>query len=259
MFRVNSLNLSRLIIYPLSLKIVQITDPHLIAPSERLMELDVNQRLIDVLEHARSFEPDAYFLSGDCANEPVQEVYHRLRPLLDALGKPYYLAAGNHDDRQMMRNAFFLKGHGQEPIHGLIEVKNRHFLLLDTSPGTLDGEQVQWLSRALNQYPEADIVMHHPPIPMGVRFMDEKYPLRETDALLSVLSYDGRPRKVFCGHYHSARTVDYRNLQIHLCPPTSFYIDPDLSEFRLMDQMPGYLRLQWSEDGRFHATPSYLE
>lgn len=224
------------------------------------MGLDVNQRLAAVLSHAEAFEPDAYFLTGDCcASDPDQEVYHRLRPLLDELEKPYYLAVGNHDDRAMMRNAFFLEGHGQDPVHGLVKVKDRHFLLLDTSRGSVDEAQVFWLGRALNQYPGADIIMHHPPIPMKVRFMDDNYPLRDTGPLLRVLTYDGRPRKVFCGHYHTGRTLNYRNLQIHLCPPTSFYIDPDYPDFRREARKPGYLRLEWGDDGSFCAAPIYVD
>lgn len=238
---------------------MQITDPHLLAPRERLMGLDVNTRLRAVLAHAQGFAPDAYFLTGDCcAHEPVQEVYHQLRPVLDDLGKPYYLAPGNHDDRAMMRNAFFLKGHGQRTIHGLVRVKQRSFLFLDTSTGTVDEKQIDWLVRALAQYPDADIVMHHPPIPMGVRFMDEKYPLRKTERLLGALTSDGRQRRIFCGHYHCGRMVQFRNLQVHLCPPTSFYIDPDPNDFRRDARQPGYLRLSWEEDGTFSAAPTYV-
>lgn len=239
---------------------MQITDPHLLAPPERLMGLDVNARLQAVLAHAQGFEPDAYFLTGDCcAQEPIQEVYHRLRPVLDQLGKPYYLAAGNHDDRAMMRNAFFLKGHGQQTIHGLLKIKERHFLLLDTSAGTVDQPQLDWLAKALVQYPDADIVMHHPPVPMGVRFMDGKYPLQETDTLIEVLTADGRPRRVFCGHYHCGRMAQFQNLQVHLCPPTSFFIDPDSADFRREAQQPGYLRLSWEDNGTFHAAPVYVD
>ena len=244
----------------MSVKIVQITDPHLLAPGEELMGLDVNRRLRAVLAHAQAFAPDAYLLTGDfCAHDPVQEVYHRLRPLLDQLGKPYYLAAGNHDDRTMMRNAFFLDGHGQDPVSGLVQIRDRHFLMLDTALGSVDKGQVEWLSRAINQYPDADIIMHHPPVPLGVNFMDEKYPLRDTDDLLQVLTYDEKQRRVFCGHYHNARTVHYRNLEIHLCPPTSFYIDPDPLDFNQEFRRPGYLRLTWGDDGSFIAAPSYVE
>lgn len=223
------------------------------------MGLDVNDRLQAVLDHAKGFNPDAYFITGDCcAQEPVQEFYHQLRPRLDALQKPYYLAAGNHDDRSMMRNAFYLHGQDQEPVFGLIQVKDRNFLLLDSSKGTVDDEQVEWLSRALNQYPDADIVMHHPPIPMGVRFMDAKYPLRDTDLLLRALTYGERQRRVFCGHYHSGRTVTYRNLQIFLCPPTSFFIDPVAPDFLPQDLPPAYQQLEWMEDGSFRSAIIYV-
>ncbi len=76
------------------------------------MGLDVNSRLQRVLEHAATSNPDAYFLTGDfCAQEPEQDIYHQLRVVLDKLGKPYYLTPGNHDDRGMLRNAFYLEGH----------------------------------------------------------------------------------------------------------------------------------------------------
>jgi Icc protein len=243
----------------LSIKIAQITDLHLLAQGKQLMGLDVYKRLLQVIEHAKTFDPDAYFITGDCcAQEPVQEVYHMLRPILDGLGKPYYLAAGNHDDRRMMRNAFFLEGHNHEPIKGGIEVKGKHFLLLDTSPGHVDQDQVFWLSRALNQYPDADIVMHHPPILMGPSFMDQKYPLMDTDDLLRVLTYDGRPRKVFCGHYHCGRTASYRNLQVFLCPPTSFFIDPTTDEFKEQELPPAYRQLEWTDSGGFRAASIYV-
>lgn len=231
----------------MSTKIAQITDIHLLAPGEKLMGLDVNDRLQKVLEHAARFEPDAYFITGDCcARAPDQETYHRLRPVLDGLGKPYYLIPGNHDDRAMMRNAFYLEGHGQEAVKGLVRVNENDFLFLDSSAGSVDEEQINWLAKALKQYPEADIVMHHPPIPMGVRFMDDRYPLQDTDQLLRVLTYDGRPRRVFCGHYHSARTVAYRNLHVHQCPPTSFFIDSISPDFKQIKLPPAYLQLEWT-------------
>lgn len=223
------------------------------------MGLDVNARLQIVLDHALAAEPDAFFITGDCCAEaPMQEIYHQLRPRLDALGKPYYLSPGNHDDRAMLRNAFFLEGHNDAPIKGLIRVNDQDFLFLDTTYGELEAEQLIWLEEALSLYPGAAIVMHHPPIPMGVCFMDEKYPLRNTEKLLGLLTADETLRQVFCGHFHSGRSVSHQNLTVHLCPPTSFFIDPGASEFRRLDLPPAYQMLEWTDEGDFRLVPHYV-
>jgi Icc protein len=218
-------------------RIAQITDLHLLPPGELLMGLDVNARLDSVLAHALAREPDAIFLTGDfCAIEPDQEMFHQLRARLDLLHIPYYLTPGNHDDREMLRNAFYLDGHNYEPIRGLIRVKGHNFLFLDSSPGMVDGDQVKWLSRALVTYPDATIVMHHPPVPLGVAFMDSRYPLRQPEELLAA----------------------WKNLEVHLCPPTSFFINPDNKTFEQEMLPPGYLMLEWPKEGGFRVIPYYV-
>jgi len=240
-------------------KIAQITDLHLLAPGAELMGLDVNARLRVVLEHVVASGAGAVFLTGDCCAEaPVQEIYHQLRARLDTLNLPYYLSPGNHDDRGMMRNAFFLEGHNNEPIKGLVRVDDQDFLFLDTTFGEIEEEQLDWLHKAVSSYPHAAIVMHHPPVPMGVRFMDKKYPLRNTGRLIGILTEDGAPRRVFCGHFHSGRTTCYRNLTVHLCPPTSFFIDPAADEFVRLDLPPAYQMLEWTDEGDFRLVPHYV-
>ncbi len=237
----------------MALKLVQLTDPHLLHPGEMLMDLDVEARWESVLEAAARHDPDAFCLTGDfCAHEPRWEVYARLRPRLDRLGIPYFVTTGNHDDRGMLRQAFGLPGNGDGPLFGIAEVKGYPLLFLDSGPGVVDHRQLDWLEGALLEYPEAPIFVHHPPVPMGVRFMDEKYPLRETGRLLSILTADGRPRRVFCGHYHTPRVVSHCNLEVYLCPPTSFFIRPESADFDMEPHYPGYLLLNWADNGDFH-------
>ena len=239
----------------MALRIVQLTDLHLLSPGELLMGLDVQQRFQRVLAAARQLQPEAYLLTGDfCAHEPVYAVYERLKPQLDGLDAPYYLAAGNHDDPQMLRRAFGLQGMAGAPIYYRVDLKDQSFLVLDTSPGELDREQVDWLATQLRQVPEATIVMHHPPVPLGVKFMDQKYPLRTTDRLYEILTADGTRRRVLCGHYHSVRMVTHRNLDVYLCPPTSFFINPQAEEFELRERGPGYQLLEWLDNGDFRCS-----
>ncbi len=239
----------------MALRIVQLTDPHLLTPGEELMGLDVGARFEAALQLATKLHPDAIFLTGDfCAHEPVAEVYRRLRRRLDGLRVPYFVTAGNHDDRRMMREAFPLPGCGDEALNQVVELKGRAFLILDSSPGYVDDQQLDWLARALADYPGADIVMHHPPLPLGIQFMDETYPLRDTDRLLALLTADGNRRRIFCGHYHANCVVSHRNLEVMLCPPTSFFIDPSASGFELEPHPPGCQLMEWTDEGDFLYT-----
>ena len=239
----------------MALRLVQITDPHLLNPGEQLMGLEVEKRLRAVLKDAERHEPDGYCITGDfCAHDPRPEVYARLRPILDDLGKPTLLIAGNHDDRSMMRDAFVLAGTGGEPIYGATTIADNTLLYLDSSEGRVGEQQLDWLEKALHDYPDAPLFMHHPPLEMGVQFMDRKYPLRDTDRLLQLLGADGHRRRVFCGHYHTSRMVSRGSLDVFLCPPSSFFIRPAAEDFELEPHYPGYLLLEWSDAGDFRCS-----
>lgn len=223
------------------------------------MGLDVNERLRRVLDHVAARRPDAYLFTGDfCAAEPDAAAFALLADYLSELGAPWYVSPGNHDDRALIRQALDLPGQDDEPHHRAVTVNDREFLILDSVPARVDDDQLAWLSDRMIARPNADIVVHHPPLPLGVRFMDEKYPIRDDGRLLKVLLADGRPRRVFCGHYHSHRTVTHANVTVHLCPPTSFFINPDADEFQQDNLPPAYLWLEWTADGSFRAAPTFV-
>ena len=224
------------------------------------MDLDVEARFRAVLRAAAEYAPDALFVTGGCcAHEPVATVYTRMAPLTHELGVPVHVIPGNHDDRAMLRAAYDLPGQDQEPIRYARSIGNEVFLFLDTSTGRVDDGQLDWLDEALAQEPNANIVMHHPPVPCGVEHMDAKYPLRATDRLLELLTRDGNRRRIFCGHYHASRTVTYRNLEVYLCPPTSFFIDPRGEKFQLHHRPPGFLLLEWPGNGQFRCADIVVE
>ena len=238
-----------------ALRIAQLTDPHLLLPpGNQLMGLDTLDRFRRCLAAAVAARPAALFLTGDfCAQEPDPAVYAWLRPRLDETGLPYYLLAGNHDDRRALRQSFDLPGAGNEPIHYTTELAGHHFVCLDSSPGELDGDQLPWLDAQLRAHPAAFVFVHHPPAPLGVRFMDEHHPIRDGGALLRALSEHG-PRHVFCGHYHAGRDVHRPDgITVHCCPPTSFHISPDPADFHLDPLAPAWRLLELTDNGELRV------
>ena len=224
-----------------------------------MMGIDPTDRFERALAAAREYDPDVYWFTGDfCAREPQPWVFDFLAPRLTALGKPYVIAAGNHDERAMMRAAFDLPGAETDPVLQQMDIKGRQFLVLDTRYGIMEEEQLNWLEEELRQFPHADIIMHHPPFKMGLPFMDDNYALRDTERLHELLFGLDRPVRVFCGHYHCQRFLRHRNVLVHLCPPTSFFIQPNAPEFVQDFLPPAYQQIEYRADGEVRVVPVYV-
>ncbi|OAV44138.1 metallophosphoesterase [Lewinella sp. 4G2] len=241
------------------LKIAQITDLHLLPPGECLMGLDVVARFERVMAHAAKFQPDVYFFTGDfCAAMPEEREIFWLGNRLFELEVPYFVVPGNHDDRTMLRNAFELPGDGDEPILQRVTIKDRTFLLLDTRYAKVGDAQINWLREQLKDLGSANIIMHHPPLKVGKPFMDDNYSLDEAQKVLQVLQEHDAPVVVYCGHYHSSRTIIDGNVTVHICPPTSFFIKPDAAVFEQDELPPAYQQIVYVGTGKRTVTPFYL-
>ncbi|WP_245458628.1 MULTISPECIES: metallophosphoesterase [unclassified Mesorhizobium] len=85
------------------MKIIQLSDPHLMAPGGRLHGSDPLTRLEACLadigrNHA---DADLVVISGDLTNDGDRAAYAALRQALAGLVPPCRLMLGNHDDRAL--------------------------------------------------------------------------------------------------------------------------------------------------------------
>ena len=144
------------------MKIIHVTDPHLIAPGEELWDLDTTARLDGCLTDIARWHGDADFcvISGDLTDKGETAAYLWLRNRLESFPLKTFLLMGNHDNRDAFRevnsgvacddNGFIQQSHVTE--HGT-------FLFLDTlkgggvSEGRYCAERRAWLARALEQPP----------------------------------------------------------------------------------------------------------
>jgi 3',5'-cyclic AMP phosphodiesterase CpdA len=103
-----------------SMKIIQITDIHLVDRGKRLHGLDPTHRLEACIANINTKNPDADLcvltaknpdadlcvLTGDLAHNGTIGAYENLRDLLRNLSIPYHFIIGNHDNRENFRKVF---------------------------------------------------------------------------------------------------------------------------------------------------------
>lgn len=195
------------------MKIIHLSDLHLVAPGDTLHGLDPQERLQRCVAHIRAFHADAAFvvLTGDLTHSGEPAGYEATRAILAELPMPLHVTIGNHDSRDAFRAAF---PHTPVSEGGFVQeafdTPEGCFIVLDThEPGRAEGglcdRRLAWLEGQLrNSSGPVLLCLHHPPFRVGLARMD-RIRLLNGDLLLAVLRpHLGRVRHLFVGHLHRA-------------------------------------------------------
>lgn len=245
--------------------IAQISDTHL-RSSGRLLHghIDTERALDACIDHVGRLvpAPDVVLATGDLADDGLPEDYARLRRAFDRLSMPVYVIPGNHDQRELLREAFVDKGYlpsRGEFLHYTVEAYPLRLIGLDTVlPGEVGGAlcpaRLAWLGDRLAEQPERQtlIFMHHPPFSTGIGFMDSP-PLEGAEELRRLILGNPQVRQIVCGHIHRAIHVSWGGTTAAIAPSTVYQMNlafrPD-EGFYLVDQPPGVALYLWREDFR---------
>lgn len=192
------------------MRIIQISDSHIAH--------DIPQRLVDLNTcidsiNKLSSAPDIVIHTGDIAHNGLEEEYIAARKSLVKLKTPYYILAGNKDNRNQMKQVFndqsYLQQHPKF-IQYSIEQFTTRVLILDTlsdssNKGELCDERLSHLEQmiAYDMNKPAVVFMHHSPfevkeIPDPLQFDNWS----QVDALDKLLSSHSNVQGVYCGHVH---------------------------------------------------------
>ena len=196
------------------LKFLVMSDLHLVASPELAHGLDSAERLVVGVESINQEYPDADFcvLAGDLVDRGDKEAYQRLKAIMQPLKIPYYLALGNHDDREAFLSVFG-RAHCDSNGHVqcVIDHKGYRVIVLDSleagrHTGVLCEKRLAWLRDQLKaglDRPVIVIIHHHV---NKVRFFMDDYLLENPNELLDVLRIHPDVRHVISGHVHISTT-----------------------------------------------------
>ncbi len=196
------------------MKIIHLTDTHLMPPGRTLYGLDPRARLraclADIAAHHR--QADLCVITGDLAHAGQGEAYAVLRECLEGFPLPVRLLLGNHDDRPAFVDAF--PEAPRDPagfVQSSLDSALGRFLFLDTllagsHGGAYCRARRDWLARMLEEIPDSPVLlfMHHAPVLFGLPGMDA-LKLRDLEAFRATLApHKARIRHIFFGHVHRA-------------------------------------------------------
>jgi Icc protein len=236
------------------MRLLQFTDPHLYADRQgRLRGVETLAALHKVIEHAQAnhWPCDGILATGDLVQDDPGG-YATFREVFDSLGVPIYCIPGNHDDLPAMRAALTAAPY---QMGGTIRNGAWQVVLLDScidgeAGGHLSATSLDALDRALTAGRDlhALVCLHHQPIPMGSRWLDQ-VGLANGPDFLATLDRHRNVRGVLWGHVHQAYDGDRKGVEFMSTPSTCAQFLPGSEHFELDRRPPGYRWLELGADG----------
>nr|WP_165905008.1 3',5'-cyclic-AMP phosphodiesterase [Parashewanella curva] len=246
------------------IQLLQITDTHLFASDEgQLLGVNTSKSFEAVIELAinNDHHADLMLMTGDISQDNSVESYHRFAKQSQALGLPCHFVPGNHDENYMMHQA--LQGKQLFPQKHVI-FDNWHIVMLDSTiegkpAGRVEEDQFEFVDQVIQSYPEKHllVVMHHHPIPVGCRWLDQHW-VQNGDEFLARVGAYSQVKGIVWGHVHQEVNEVYKgqhgNIPLLATPSTCIQFTPKSNHFALDGLQPGYRLLQLQSDGSIRTT-----
>lgn len=243
------------------LQILQITDTHLFADSEKkLVGIMTTHSLESVLAHvqkniaAKRIVPDCIVLSGDISQDYTPTSYNKILNYFKDFPYPIFGMLGNHDNSVIFHKAF------RRSIINLdkkIEKNGWLILLLNSHVpfevgGYLHNNELLFLERELTNSAGKPVLIfvHHHVLPVGAHWLDN-INLRNKDSFLGIIDKFTNIKAVVSGHVHQETFTERNNVHFLTTPATCLQFAKDSYNFKLDSVMPGYRTINLYNDGSY--------
>lgn len=248
----------------MALHVLQITDCHLVAAGEKLLEIDTQATLEAVLEHSTATrQPDAIIASGDLCHSATAPIYQRfLETVKRYSDAPLVCLPGNHDVLAQMQAAAL-------PMRPL-ELGDWSVLWLDSHvddvvESSVTDDDRAYIRDCLGRAAGKHILLatHHPMMEVACPWLD-KDGIQQAGDLLDWIRTQADScrcslRAVVFGHAHQEAAGMHKGIPLLCTPSTCFQFGPKTAHFSVVNTPPGYRWLSLYDDGSLSSAVFRVE
>ncbi|MEU8764915.1 metallophosphoesterase [Streptomyces sp. NPDC048659] len=203
--------------------IAHLSDIHVDASARSRERTEAVLAYLEALPYAL----DAVIVTGDLADHGEETEYAWIRARLAASRHPVLSCPGNHDRRDAFRRV--LLGAEPEvpgaPVNQVLRAEGFALALCDSSvpgkdEGFLEDETLEWLAAELAATPAGTPVFvgfHHPPVPLGIPFVDGLRQFGE-ERLAALVRRHPDVVALLCGHAHTAAATTFAGRPLLVAP-----------------------------------------
>ena len=164
--------------------LLQMTDTHILPAGELLYDtVDSALHLRQSVESINRMQlrPDVVVITGDLVDHGDLAGYEHFIRLISPLEMPVYVIPGNHDDPQVMREAFaktdWFPVADETFQYAVEDLPFRILAMNSNADGTelpeLCSKRLAWLEKQLEVSDRPTVIaMHHPPMKTGIELIE---------------------------------------------------------------------------------------
>ena len=239
-----------------TIKLVQLTDTHLFAPSNgSLLSINTQDSFRAVVDGivSQGFDYQAILATGDISQDHSAESYQKFESGIQPLEKPCYWLPGNHDFKPNMGSV--LPSPQIQCVEHVLLGDNWQMVMLDSQVvgvphGRLSDQQLDLLEQKLTEFPERNtlVLLHHHPLLVGSAWLDQ-HNLKDADQFWDVVQQHTNVKAVLCGHVHQDMNRDHYGVQVMATPSTCVQFKPNSDDFAVDTLSPGWREIELHQDG----------
>lgn len=231
--------------------IAQITDLHLDDFMAGRAGIDGRRNVLKILEAVEKQGIHDLVLTGDIG---IPGSHQWLLDAIAARNQNALFTLGNHDEATDFRNlaavSDFIKPDG---LYYYLVREGVSCIFLDSSRGLIEDGQLIWLESELKEAGQdagqhIAVFVHHPILDCGGTTMDRRYPLRNRDQVLQILTSSGRRTSIFCGHYHTFHEQSAGEISQYVTPSALLQLKQHSDELDIESKSYGYRLVRLSSD-----------